>query len=295
MKNVIFIIVSLFLLNKSVRSQVVFAVVHGNQNKISVGSTLGSGLFLSKDSLKTWVHLGPENIKAFCVDAIDSCNGKVIFLGAGNGIHRTLDYGANWKTVTDWRVKEVLDIKIDQFNSNYIYAATAFGFWLSTDGGETWSNPNTPMKNKYSYKVIIRKYTSNTNSVIITGENDSIAYISNNNAKTWLKYGLCSRSCIYPTCNSIMKNIYSCISTINGLVVAGEKGLIINRVKEGTPKWVDISNNLPTPVIHSVVEYKNNLVVGTWGNGIYRFINNVWVPSGLEGTQIWSLTVKPYF
>ena len=90
-------------------------------------------------------------------------------------------------------------------------------------------------------------------------------------------------------------NIYSCISTINGLVVAGEKGLIINRVKEGTPKWVDISNNLPTPVIHSVVEYKNNLVVGTWGNGIYRFINNVWVPSGLEGTQIWSLTVKPYF
>src|SRR5438093_1498144 len=73
--------VSLLLLLTSAQilvSQTIYAVVWGNPKYVVGSSTLHSGLFRSSDLGKTWQHLGPENLKAFSMDAVDSSRGRIL-------------------------------------------------------------------------------------------------------------------------------------------------------------------------------------------------------------------------
>ena len=144
----------LLTISQVARTQTIYTVVLGNQDYVVGSSTLRSGLFVSYNSAKTWKHVGPENLKAYSMDAVDSSNGRILYIAAGNGVHRSTDYGKSWKIVTDWRMTEVMDVKVDQNNPNYVYAATAFGFWRSTDGGNTWENPEGRLKERYCYRFI---------------------------------------------------------------------------------------------------------------------------------------------
>ena len=102
------------------------------------GSSLGSGLWQSDDTAKTWKQLGWKHVKCYSVDVVNNSNGKIIYQSCGNGVLRSTDAGVNWKLLTDWRVTEVMDIVIDQQEPNNIYIATSDGIWKSDDGGNTW-------------------------------------------------------------------------------------------------------------------------------------------------------------
>ena len=107
------------------------------------GSTLGSGLWQSDDTAKTWKQIGWKHVKCYSVDVVNKSNGKIIYEACGNGVMRSTDYGATWRMLTDWRITEVMDIAIDQKAPKNIYIATPGAIWKSMDGGDSWFEADT--------------------------------------------------------------------------------------------------------------------------------------------------------
>lgn len=136
----------------------------GEANPGGVAIYPGNGFWRSTDAGATWTNLGLTNVGAIGRIAIHSSNSNRIFISAlglyrsrtqDRGIYRTTNGGASWT-----RVHFVDDttgagaVVIDAVNPNRILAtfwpryrtlahstingATA-GLWLSTDGGDTWS------------------------------------------------------------------------------------------------------------------------------------------------------------
>lgn len=234
------------------RAQTVYAAVWGHPAHVVGSSTLHSGLYRSSDAGRTWTHLGPENLKAFSMDAVDATRGRVLFIAAGNGVHRSLDSGRTWKIVTDWRVTEVLSVAVDQQSPERVYAATAFGLWMSDNGGETWSNPEGPFQ-----RIYVAGLSTSRDSVIaiahVDGDGSTVEslrrFVSSDRARTWLDRGSVVKS---------KRDTIDSIAVMDTIMIAGER------------------------------------IAATWGGGVYRREGGTWVPSGLEGRQVWSLVAKEY-
>lgn len=101
-------------------------------------SSLGSGLWVSDDTCKSWKQLGWKHGKTYSLDVYKASNGKLIFLARGDGLQRSTDGGETWKVVTNWLQTEVMDVAIDQTNPALLYIATANGMWKSLDTGNTF-------------------------------------------------------------------------------------------------------------------------------------------------------------
>jgi hypothetical protein len=86
------------------------------------------------------------------MDAVDSSHGRILYIAAGNGVHKSTDYGTTWKIMTDWQITEVLDVKVDQQHPQNVDAATAWGLWHSDDGGETWQPTQNQELDRYCYR-----------------------------------------------------------------------------------------------------------------------------------------------
>jgi hypothetical protein len=154
-------------------AETLYATVLGNPKYVVGSSTLHSGLFASRDGGRSWEHLGPENLKAYSMDGVDASGGKILYIAAGNGVHRSTDAGTTWRIVTDWRMTEVLDVKVDQRHPQRVFAATAYGFWRSSDGGDTWEHPSdTPLAQGYIYRLDYRS----DGRMVVLGEHSVAEY-----------------------------------------------------------------------------------------------------------------------
>jgi hypothetical protein len=304
--------VSFLLLSSPLLSQTIYAVVWGNPKYVVGSSTLHSGLFRSSDLGKTWEHLGPENLKAFSMDAVDSSKGRILYIAAGNGVHRSLDSGRTWKIVTDWRVSEVLDVKVDQSDPRRVYAATAFGLWRSGDGGETWENPEGRFKNQYvSSLTLIRHaykdwYWTSSDSALARDRTliDAEGFVSTDNGSTWYKPRNCPQSVNADT--EFDMRVVGLLTKPDGSLLSvplfndhekyqiawGDKG--VRALSRRDRPLIDLTSGLPTSTVRQLIYAKSTLLAGTWGDGIFRREGEKWVPSGLEGSQVWRLVVKEY-
>jgi hypothetical protein len=321
------------------RSQTVYAVVLGNQKYVVGSSTLHSGLFRSTDAGASWTHLGPENLKAYSMDAVDGSRGQVLYIAAGNGVHRSTDGGASWKILTDWRMTEVLDVMVDQSDPHWIYAATATGFWRSSDGGDHWESPPGILHDSYCYRlmkgekpgsvivatdgslVLSTDHGTNFRSSRIAeaprmlariGSWDAIAEddgptllpapvpIDVDNAQAVMeRFGAPRRD---PAVRSMIDTFRAGHPTMHTyalaaedsttLVVGGDRGAWQFDMEAG--RWEKISSTLPDTVVHALawLPTTKTLMAGTFGSGVFRYADGAWKPSGLEGSQIWSLVVK---
>lgn len=284
-------------------AQTVYAAVLGNQGYVVGSSTLRSGLFVSRDGATTWRHVGPENLKAYSMDAVDTSGGRILYIAAGNGVHRSTDYGQSWKIVTDWQVTEVLDVKVDQQHPNYVYAATAWGFWRSTDGGETWENPGGPVKERYCYQIMLDSASAMV-AVVGDGPRQQARYFSFNNGASWTEFA-----------NSMpgrwTQAVASCpVPLPNALLLMGfadSTGFHLDpamplRRPESSTATVDTAgiggSNPGTQPIHALALLAGNaastLLAGTFGDGLYKWTGREWSRAGLEGSQIWRIIVKDY-
>ncbi len=186
------------------QNSTIYTVVLGNQNYVVGSSTLHSGLFVSYDGAESWEHLGPKNLKAYSMDAVEPSGGRILYIAAGNGVHKSTDYGVTWKIVTDWRMTEVLDIKVDQNAPEHLFAATAFGFWISTDGGVQWENPEGLLQNRYCYRIDFGDFTGTSDGSILVSGTDAI-YQSLDTGRSWKTYlTITSPRGIFPVENTQM-------------------------------------------------------------------------------------------
>jgi hypothetical protein len=102
------------------------------------GSSLGSGLWQSDDTGKTWKQLGSTHVKGYSMRVEPGSEGRVLYFAAGNGLWRSSDAGRHWKVLTDWRITEVMDVEIEPDDHASIWIATAHGIWHSSTSGAEW-------------------------------------------------------------------------------------------------------------------------------------------------------------
>ncbi len=292
------------------RAQTLYTVVLGNQNHVVGSSTLESGLFVSYDRGESWNQLGPRNLKAYDMDAVISERGRVLYIAAGNGVHRSVDSGKSWKIVTDWKMTEVLDIAIDQQEPRFLYAATAFGLWWSQDGGESWSKARDSIGTTYVYRVESTGYGRERGLDLYTRDRQrpSLRLVSDSGAVH--PYSIDRFAWIEQETNCRWSNAYAVIGVNPGTRNLKTKTIYTDstRVMEQlgsshgmsltcTDAVVPVGPPLPSPV-HALIAIDNpwpyRLIVGTFGDGLFTYRDEEWVQIGLPGAQVWSIRSFSY-
>ncbi|MBI5541296.1 MAG: T9SS type A sorting domain-containing protein [Bacteroidia bacterium] len=133
-----------------------------NQNLIIAGS-VGGGIWKSTTGGLSWVKIaGNDLLDNMIISSMCQASNGDIYAGTGEyfnlnnklgfrgqGIWKSTDHGETWTHLTStWNSSDdsknifyyVSKIAIHPTNTNKIYAATAKGLMLSTDGGTTWAN-----------------------------------------------------------------------------------------------------------------------------------------------------------
>lgn len=306
-------------------AQTLYTVVLGNQSHVVGSSTLESGLFVSRDQGESWQQLGPRNLKAYSMDAVIAEKGRVLYIAAGNGVHRSLDSGKTWKIVTGWKITEVLDVAVDQDDPRFVYAGTAFGLWWSQDGGDSWQQTQGPLGKEYIYRlhhsshgrtrtlsiVIDRRQlpsyrvTSDSGPVRpwVIGESDRIYYLPDSVGVTramWEAHVVEYNSCPWENAYAVIgvnpgtRNLQTQAAYTDSNRVMMQLGSSHGSGLACRALFVPVGDPLPS-VVHALVAlnrpYPHRLIAGTFGDGLYAFDDGAWRQIGLPGAQVWSIEI----
>jgi len=110
----------------------------------------GAGVYVSDLDTANWQ---PASWKQLPVRALatfkDEEESPFLLLGTDDGILRPFKNSSGWKILTDWRVRDVLDLAVDPFQPESIYAATGLGVFISNDSGATWAMANRGLKETF--------------------------------------------------------------------------------------------------------------------------------------------------
>jgi photosystem II stability/assembly factor-like uncharacterized protein len=170
-----------------------------NPNIMWVGGLAG-GVWKTTNGGTSWSTNTDElaNLAVNCM-AIDSANPDILYAGTGegffnddsirgDGIFKTEDGGTNWRRLERSRFCPWVNrLAISPTNSQIILAATQFGLYRSTEGGENWS-PQLGLLGVLD----VRFKPDNTTSVpdipginCLAGTRTNGAYYSWNSGETW--------------------------------------------------------------------------------------------------------------
>jgi hypothetical protein len=90
------------------------------------------------------------------VRSIAPANGDGLYLDIHvGGILRTLDRGKTWQPINKGLHLDVHEVATCPGRENAVYAATAGGFYLSEDQGESWEIRNEGLPNRYTRGIAI--------------------------------------------------------------------------------------------------------------------------------------------
>jgi hypothetical protein len=213
------------------------------------GSSIGSGLWQSDDTAKSWKQIGWKHVKCYSVDVVHKSNGKIIYEACGNGVLRSTDAGATWRMLTDWRITEVMDIVIDQKAPKNIYIATPEAIWKSMDGGDTWFEADTDIPHPL---FVSRIKIDSKDHLKIYAATETGIYISKDGGLNWV-------------------NAKAPISALHNFIIDDTKALIgVDSI--GIVVWRDTTHTVSsTGHQHDTAYHESPLYPGV--KGTLRFYN----------------------
>ncbi len=273
-------------------------------------SSLGSGLWTSDDTGRTWNHLGWKHGKTYSVDVLGGSKGKTIYLARGDGLLRTTDAGTTWKMLTDWRHREVTDVAVLQSDPSLIIITTALGMWRSQDTGATWNKIVKGVESLFLSRIVFHPVYPNR----MAAATEKGLFTSNDRGESWRLSGVDSSSInevryssdarllwvgergevqgekMYPFYyEDIIGTLWSVEELPNRYAVVGKKGAFIVSSRDEDPIELGIAIRYP----YSLCSVGNILFVGTLGNGIFRVDASGMVPkienNSLPHSEVWTI------
>jgi photosystem II stability/assembly factor-like uncharacterized protein len=131
-------------------------------------------------------------------------DGRIMYVAAASGgVWKTTNGGATWAPLTDQQCSPSMgSVAVDPVNPNIIYAGTGeintfefpgCGVLRSTDGGNTWTAPQTNPVGPYHGKILVDPNTagSATSTTVLAATGDIAArtthglFVSFNSGQTW--------------------------------------------------------------------------------------------------------------
>jgi uncharacterized protein (TIGR03437 family) len=113
-----------------------------NSQRIYAGGMVGNGFFKSTDGGLTWSirRFGSPAVYVIAV-AVDPLNPYIVYAGTQNeGVFKSTDYGDTWSSAGSGLSGAITYLTLDPIKSGRLFASTATAFYLSEDGGQTWTN-----------------------------------------------------------------------------------------------------------------------------------------------------------
>ncbi|MFN3305607.1 MAG: VPS10 domain-containing protein [Candidatus Kapaibacteriota bacterium] len=171
-------------------------VFHPKKNGWVYAAAAAGGIWFSTNYGNTWEPIFDfENGIAFGALAIDVNNPNVLYAGTGesvigggtiylgNGLYKSTDEGRNWKLIGLAEVGAFSKIYVHPRNSNIVVAGATIrkpGFYLSTDGGLSWSR----LLDKNITDLSINPQNEAEYFVAVNGDG---VYFTSDFGKTWTK------------------------------------------------------------------------------------------------------------
>jgi len=288
-----------------------------------------TGLFYQKPADDTtWHYLGGKNSRAFGLAVHAPAREQLIYIAAGNGVHRTTDGGKSWKITTGWESTEVLSVAIDPTNSETVYIATAYGIYKTGNGGTTWKQMNTGLTATFSSGVIV----DHRNSKILYCATEDGVFGSEDSAKNWHKLNLPvtnirvvaqhprdSQTLIAGTENDGIylsrdggkaweksaigsdQTFYTIVFNPNHpeIMYAGGYATGVYKSMSGGKSWQRYHEGLMNLNIHALAVdpiNSNRVYAGTIGSGVFRSDDGgiTWRKAGLSGAQVSAISIQPF-
>jgi photosystem II stability/assembly factor-like uncharacterized protein len=124
-----------------------------------VYASSGRLLYRSKDLGDNWELIGDFTAWATDIYDIEINSRGHIFLASSNtvGAFRSMDDGETWEELSNDIAPSTYEISINPDNDN-LFAATDFGFFISTDNGDIWLNRSEGLPNRSVTTIL---YTQN--------------------------------------------------------------------------------------------------------------------------------------
>jgi photosystem II stability/assembly factor-like uncharacterized protein len=106
------------------------------------GGMVGSGFFKSTDGGPTWSRrrFGSPAVYVIAV-GVDPLSPNIVYAGTQNEkLFKSTDYGDTWKSTGSELLGAITYLTLDPTKSGRLFASTATAFYLSEDGGGSWTN-----------------------------------------------------------------------------------------------------------------------------------------------------------
>ncbi|WP_272150903.1 VPS10 domain-containing protein [Tenacibaculum aiptasiae] len=205
-------------------------------------------------------------------------NQDILYLG-GNKLHRSLDKGDTWETISEDLTKggrkgnvaygTLTTISESPFQFGLIYIGTDDGLvQVTKNGGGSWENiSNTLPQNLWVSRVIASKHKKERVYVTLNGyrwdDFNVYVYMSDDYGKTWKNIsGNIPASPVNVIKEDPKKENILYVGTDNGLYVSFNKGA----------EWQLFQKGLPNVAVHDLViqPKAKHLIVGTHGRSLYK-------------------------
>jgi photosystem II stability/assembly factor-like uncharacterized protein len=288
-----------------------------------------TGIFFQHPSEDTtWEHMGPNNARAFGVAVHPGTDQQVIYLAAGNGLHKSSDGGKTWRITTGWQITEVQCVYPDPRDADAVYLACAYGIFRTVDGCATWTECNSGLATKFSTCVLIDiarpgivycateggAYRS-TNSgaswsrmnlsvsgirtivqnpkdpdVLMVGTEENGIYRTTNGGKWWTK---CEAGIDHPTFYALAFDPQDPATLYAAGYVTG-----IYKSTNGGDSWKRMNNGLTVMTFHSLAvdpRRSDRVYAAAYWGGLFRTDDGglSWRRVGQPESQVWTVTIHP--
>lgn len=257
------------------------------QSLINNGTTLfagsyGNGVFTSNDNGSTWsapnIGLSGNSLKVWSI----AYKGNTIMAGTERGIFKSNDNANSWTEANNGIPNPASRyVYAIQTAGDKIYAGTDAGVFVSSDNGSSWIEKN----NGLTYQNV-STLTCNGNT-IYAGTDGGGVFVSIDEGNTWtvLNNGLSDQG----------KFIYAIAVKENSIFIGTAQGIYISTNNSG---WTSANDGLSYPGVADIIVCGSNLIVATYGGGVFLSTNNAttWtaVNNGLSssGLNARALSVK---